>query len=312
MFLAFYEFLGPATERLKYWGSSGKGKRKRKRKLDPLNQLFVTLIKLKLDLPFRDLAHRFQVSEATVSRYFITWICFLYKQLTELEWFPSKQQIMGTLPSGFREKYPTTVAIIDASEVFIETPSDLNLQSTSWSNYKHHNTLKFLVACTPNGAISYISPAYLGSVSDPALTKHCGFLSKLDGMEGMSIMDDRGFTIKEELAKKKVTLNLPPFMEGRGQLPTAEVQTGRTIASLRIHVERAIGRMKLFKILTGVFPLKMARLANQIVTVCALLTNFQPPLVPTAQMNTSSDDLALDDDNESVGTTCSSHNISDE
>ena len=73
------------------------------------------------------------------------------------------------MPRVFREKYPT-VAIIDASEVFIETPSDLALQSSSWSNYKHHNTCKFLVACTPNGAISYIPPLYLGSISDPELT----------------------------------------------------------------------------------------------------------------------------------------------
>lgn len=137
----------------------------------------------------------------------------MYHQFREIDWFPSKEQTLLTLPNAFREKYPTTVAIIDASEVFIETPSDLMLQSTSWSSYKHHNTLKFLVACTPNGSISYISPAYLGSISDPALTKDCGFLTKLDGMAGMSIMADRGFTIKESLEKYKIELNLPPFMD---------------------------------------------------------------------------------------------------
>lgn len=157
--------------------------------------------------------------------------------VSSANWFPNKEQVLLTLPSTFRQKYPTTVAILDASEVFIETPSDLMLQSTSWSSYKHHNTLKFLVVCTPNGAISYISPAYLGSVSDPALTEDCGFLEKLDGMNGMSVMADRGFTIAESLQRYGVELNLPPFMEGRAQLPAEEVQIGRTIASLRIHVE---------------------------------------------------------------------------
>ena len=84
-------------------------------------------------------------------------------------------------------------------------------------------------------------------------------------------MADRGFTIKESLARLNIHLNLPPFMEGRSQLPPEDVQHGRSIASLRIHVERAIGRMKQFKILTNVFPLKMARIANQIVTACAYL-----------------------------------------
>ena len=128
--------------------------------------------------------------------------------------------------------------------------------------------------------VPFISQVYLGSTSDPVLTKNCGFFDKLDGMSGVSVMADRGFTVKEALAKLGVELNLPPFMEGRTQLPADEVERGRSIASLRIHVERAIGRMKYYKILTGVFPLKMSRLANQIVSVCAYLSNFQPALVP--------------------------------
>ena len=99
-------------------------------------------------------------------------------------------------------------------------------------------------------------------------------------MAGVSVMADRGFTIREKLANLGIELNLPPFMESRSQLPAEDVQRGRSIASLRIHVERAIGRMKQFNILTSVFPLKMARIANQIVTVCAYLSNFHPALVP--------------------------------
>ena len=48
-------------------------------------------------------------------------------------------------------------------------------------------------------------------------------------------MADRGFTIKESLSRLNIELNLPPFMEGRGQLPPEEMQQGRSIASLRIH-----------------------------------------------------------------------------
>ena len=165
---------------------------------------------------------------------------FLYHELSEINWFPSKEQIAGTLQFAFRERYPTTVSIIDASEIFVETPSDLVLQSTAWSSYKHHNTFKFLVSCTPNGAIFYISPLYLGSVSDPQLTRDYGYLEKLDGMSGASVMANRGFTIKDSLKNIGIQLNLPPFMKGRRQRPTEDIQRGRSIASLRIHVERAI------------------------------------------------------------------------
>ena len=89
--------------------------------------------------------------------------------------------------------------------------------------------------------VPFISQVYLGSTSDPMLTKNCGFFDKLDGMSGVSVIANRGFTAKEALAKLGVELNLPQFMEGHTQLPADEVERGRSIASLRIHVERAIG-----------------------------------------------------------------------
>ena len=91
---------------------------------------------------------------------------------------PTVPQVLGTLPPGFRERFPDTYALIDCSEVFLETPSDLHMQSSSWSNYKHHNTAKFLIACIPNGCVLFISPLYVGGISDVELipisgTKTC-------------------------------------------------------------------------------------------------------------------------------------------
>ena len=57
-------------------------------------------------------------------------------------------------------------------------------------------------------------------------------------------MADRGSTIKDQLKEVGVLLNIPPFLEGCVQLPPEEVKKGRIIiASLRIHVERAIGEL---------------------------------------------------------------------
>ena len=55
---------------------------------------------------------------------------------------------------------------------------------------------------------------------------------------------------------------------------------GILIALLCIHVERTIGRIKIFLILKLSYPLSMICLAYQIVCVCACLSNFQPILVP--------------------------------
>ena len=197
---------------------------------------------------------------------------------------PSVKQVEGTLPSAFREKYPTTYCIIDGSEIFMETPSDLHMQSSTWSNYKHHNTAKFLIGCTPNGCVSFISPLYVGSVSDVELTCVSGLLNCIEDRPGISIMADRGFTIKDMFDNIGVKLNIPPFMEGWQQLPASEVSEGRKIASVRIHVERAIGRIKLFQILKHTIPLNLTGLSDQIITVCTFLSNFKPVLVPPAEL----------------------------
>ena len=76
-----------------------------------------------------------------------------------------------------------------------------------------------------------------------------------------------------------VSLNIPPFLRGKECLEIEEEQETRKIASVRIHVERAISRIKTFRILGTVFPLSMAAELNKIWVVCAYLTNFLPPLI---------------------------------
>ena len=72
---------------------------------------------------------------------------------------------------------------------------------------------------------------------------------------------------------------MPSFLRGRAQLTAAEVRESQTIASVRIHVERAIQRGKIFKVIRNEIPLTLLGSANQLWTVCCLLCNFLPPLI---------------------------------
>ena len=103
-----------------------------------------------------------------------------------------------------------------------------------WSNYEHYDTVKFLVGCTPNGAISFVSSLYVGSISDVKLTRISGFVKQLKGMSNISVMADHGFTICDQLRAIGADLNIPPSLEGRAQLPAAEVLEGRKITSVCI------------------------------------------------------------------------------
>ena len=53
------------------------------------------------------------------------------------------------------------------------------LQSAIWSEYKHHNSGKFLVRVAPNSSVIYISEGYTGSIPDKPLTKDSGFSDEI-------------------------------------------------------------------------------------------------------------------------------------
>ena len=57
-------------------------------------------------------------------------------------------------------------------------------------------------------------------------------------------MADRGFNIQDDLTPLGVRLNIPSFLKGKSQLEENELIESRRIASLRIHVDRAMERIK--------------------------------------------------------------------
>lgn len=65
-----------------------------------------------------------------------------------LAW-PQREVSTSNMPSLFKELYPKCRVIIDCSEVFIETLSYFEARSKRYSNYKKHNTSKFLLGIAP-------------------------------------------------------------------------------------------------------------------------------------------------------------------
>ncbi len=129
---------------------------------------------------------------------------------------------------------------------------------------------------------SIVSKLWSGRVSDKKITLKSGLLPLLEA--GDNVMADRGFDIADILPTG-VTLNIPPFKGSRAQLTLSEAEETTRIAAVRNHVERVIGRVKNYHILDGVLPLSLCPVADQIFTVCRLLTNFLPFLVKPAEDN---------------------------
>ncbi|XP_068728147.1 uncharacterized protein [Montipora capricornis] len=249
------------------------------RKLNSLDEFFLVLMRLKTGLFVQDLSDRFGISITSVSRICITWFNFIHYERKDMFPFPSQELVRKNMPQEF-EQFPTTRIILDYTELFIQRPSAILAQSETWSDYKHHNTWKLLVGVTPNGQVTFLSELWGVRVSDKQITRESGVLHILEARD--NVMVNRGFDISD-IVSGGVTVNMPPFLAGRQEMTASETKNTMSIASVQIHVERAIGCIKTYHILDGTLPNTLSSFATQIATVCGLLTNVLPPLLTPAK-----------------------------
>ena len=120
---------------------------------------------------------------------------------------------MKTMPMEFRKHFRKCIVIVDCFDIFIERPTSQVARAQTWSNYKHHNTVKFLIGITPQGSVAFISQGWGGRTSDVHLTENCGLLQKL--LPGDLVLADRGFTIEEAAGLYCAEIKVPPFTRGK-------------------------------------------------------------------------------------------------
>ena len=290
VFCALLQLFRPKAERLVWWRGQQTAHDVRKFKTGhahrrpartranslPLEQqFFLVLRRLRTAASVVELAHCAAISPSQFSKLFTTWINFLDFELRAMHRWPQgdpRVLIKSFLP------FPKTRVVIDCTEVYTKRPSGLTGRKQLFSNYKHHNTAKFLVGIAPSGAIIYVSNMWGGRASDQLITRECGLLDLLK--PGQTLMADRGFALEEDCTERGIKLLIPSFLGShRTQLTAAEVTASRRIAEARVHVERAIQRIKEFELLCGEVELSMLHVLEQCFSVCAFLTNFQRPIV---------------------------------
>ena len=146
--------------------------------------------------------------------------------------------------------------------------------------------MKVLIAVAPTGAITFISKAWTGRVSDKVITQKCGFLDHIE--YGDVVLADRGFNIQDDLAVIGARLEIPSFTKGKTQLSKAEVEKSRRLSRVRIHVERVIGQLRIkYKILQQTIPMTLIKRPSdqevatiaKILLVTAALTNLSQSVV---------------------------------
>ena len=255
--------------------------------LMPLRQqLLLVLMKLRQNFDTKELAFKFNILQQSVSVLFNSWIDYMFTTLGQLPMWPHRDIITEKMPSKYRSEFPTTFAILDCTEIRIQQPSGLKLQSETFSNYKSTNTLKSLIVVDPRGSVMFCSTLFTGCISDKEIVKQCGIIPLLKNLilhgylkQGDELMADKGFIIDQELEDVGLKLNIPPFVRSNRQMPACDVSKTKTIAHHRIHVERAIAKIKKFKIVSGRIPNSRMHNINEIWYVVSILSNFQPMIL---------------------------------
>ncbi|KAK0153149.1 hypothetical protein N1851_005166 [Merluccius polli] len=141
-------------------------------KLTVEDHLLIILMKLRLGLCNTDLAYT--VSKITISNILRSWVpaislgypamAFILKSL--IKW-PSKGAVLKNMPKIIKCNFKRCRCIIDCTEIFIARPSSLTARAQTWSNYKHNNTIKYLIAITPADELA----AYGATLRIPHFTK---------------------------------------------------------------------------------------------------------------------------------------------
>ena len=122
------------------------------------------------------------------------------------------------------------------------------------------NSLKALVGVVPNGAITYISKLYPGSISDKKIVEGCGILTHFLAED--LILADKGFLI-EDIVPVGVSVNIPPFLQ-HGKFTRSEASATKEIAKCRIHVP---------------YSSMAKKSCRQVFQLVGTLVNFQLPLI---------------------------------
>ena len=176
--------------------------------------------------------------------------------------WPSRAKVDQHMPADFKDKYPSIRVIIDCTEIRCQMLK------------KNHITLKGLVGISPGGAITFISQLYTGHISDREIATRSGFLNLTE--------ETLSWQIRGLLWRIFSPWSLPEcttFFGNKGQMSPEEVVEIQSIASLRIHVEREINKVKSFHLWDSIVPFTMFGVVNQMWFVCTMLCNFQNSII---------------------------------
>lgn len=162
-----------------------------------------------------------------------------------------KGKKIGTLEE-LLEKHPEFEEIfIDGTEQELPKPKDKDRRKDLYSGKRKRHTAKVQVVSTRSRLILHLCRHVPGRVSDHLLLRATGVMRKMP-KEGVVVRVDKGYEGLEQ-EYPEVSVQKPKKARRGHPLTVLEKISNRAMSTLRIPVEHAIGHLKKYRMLAGVY-----------------------------------------------------------
>ncbi|XP_022100959.1 uncharacterized protein LOC110984781 [Acanthaster planci] len=235
--------------------------------------LRIFLMKLRFGLSFSILGEILSVSRSTASRNFQFVLDNLARSTQDWIIWPPSETVRSSLPPCFSE-HPNARCIIDCLEFKTERPPTVKGKALMHSDSKGMYACKALVGYSPHGLISFLSKTFAGGTPDSQITVESSFLDLLE--PGDIVVVHSGFPAIETLvAGRQATVVRPPYAVPNQQPKEEDLESINSSSLLWDHVERVVGRLRMYDILNVTFPNELLQFVSVIVHMCAVLANLE-------------------------------------
>ena len=272
--------------------SSGAALHKGARKIGMDDAFFMFWLIAKQGVDRAAAGYLFGIDPPSVGRYFISITSILENFIKRQFAVMSDEEIYLTQDKKWAAQMGQPVhSIIDCTGVFTRGCSSGTAHAAMYSEYKGHNTAKFLTGIAANGMMDYISEAITGSTSDKKMCIEFGHLEWMKRVPTYVRTRDNKPAIKLVLADKGFTTVVLDYLEHDIKLATptrkfrgvpfndADVKRSKENSNLRVHVERANALAKRFKYLTQPVDITRADLfGREFRVIYTIAVNFNVSL----------------------------------
>lgn len=220
-------------------------------------KIFLVLRKIRHNESFHILGDLFGVSCSHAGKIFLSEV---EKIATCLRSFIFSSQQSNTTSSSKHKDI-----IVQCFEMFIAKPSKLLEESLSWSICKQSTTVKYLIGCTTNGLIVFVSEGFPGKISDNEIVRQSGYVdfNKMDTHEPFGPGSEN---VKTEI------------FSADAEKTIEDEKVSRSIAATKIPIIKAIENIRKFAFLqthSSVLNYKRSFLIEHSIVIASAICNMK-------------------------------------